>query len=435
MAHSEVKLEYFPWQLEVRKAVMGGAKSLALACAARCGKDVVSNNLAIEWPYDRVLTGGNVGLIPRVNVWVVAPTRALYHQHWDEFRAKIPNELVVRHNRQDGELRLRGDIRIAFKSADHPETLVSEGVDMLIVTEASRIKSNLAWEESMAPRLVSPGRAGIALINGSPRVGRGHWFRRFFEKTAEARWNLPTMANPLITPAAIERLRRTMPDRLFRSEVLGEWPDDDEMPFRASDVARMAVRGGSVSGRQVGAVDPARTVDETFCVRGWGGVEVTEHGMRRPEVTGVLRLRGLRLSEQVDRVARFMTGVSAVVVDASAEGGKYFADELAATGLTVVPQTFQGGRKEDLVDALIAAVEKGAIGIRTDMVADRDWGELKWQLENFEAEVQDDGSVQYHGPGGHRDDGVMALAMWWSRARRLVGGRDFDMAGYLMSMW
>ena len=85
-----------------------------------------------------------------------------------------------------------------------------------------------------------------------------------------------------------------------------------------------------------------------------------------------------------------------------------------------------GGRKEILIDGLIAAFEQRAIVVRGDLLGEL--GEvIRGQLADFEAEITDDGRVDYHGPGGSRDDAVIALALAWQRAARCVGRVDaFD---------
>src|SRR5690606_708406 len=108
---------------------------------------------------------------------------------------------------------------------------------------------------SLIPRLASPGRLGVALINGSPRNAKSHWFRRSCERAAkvvleaaarskregktiwpeERVWQLPMSVNPLMIDK-MPMLKETMPARLFNSECLGLWPDDEEKPFPDSYV-------------------------------------------------------------------------------------------------------------------------------------------------------------------------------------------------------
>ena len=416
-----VRMRYLPWQRDVRARCLDALrdygdgrrsqKTLVLANAARTGKDRVSAMCVVEMAERLGVMRAAMGvhLVPRVNVWVVGPTVAMLRQNWDELMEFVPQRLVVRQSREDGEVRLRGDVVFRFKSADRPENLVAEGVDILWMTEASRVKSNVAWEESLLPRLVSPGRLGLALLNGTPRVPRSHWFRKAFDRAAkELRWNLPITANPLITNEDIGKLQEQLHRAAFKAEVLGQWPDEDDVkPFRSVDVDKLFVSDGPIPVAPfVVAVDVARVKDETVATA-WD---------RLGQVVGILRMRGRKVQEQVKRIAEFWGRWPGTLIwDTTSSGGAIFGDLLReAISGRVVGYDFHGARKVDLFDALVVAVEGARFTIRQDMMSDGDAKELRWQLEHFEREFTDTVlGVDYHGPGGDRDDAVVSLGLGW----------------------
>ena len=435
-AERVVRLRYLPWQREVRRDVLvGGARTVVLACGARSGKDVLSDmmvvELALRLSLERRARG--VRLSPLVNVWVVAPRDKLWRQTWNELVEMIPAELVEGRALEAGEMRLRGGIRISFRSAHDPEMLVAEGVDILVFTEASRSRaSSTVWAESLVPRLASPGRMGLAMLNGTPRCGKRHWYRMLWEQARAGgvgvggsvgavgavggmvERNLPTSCNPMMAGKLCE-LAEKMPERLFRTEILAEWPDDDEAPFRQSDVDALVVdEGGRVEPPVVHGLDIGRYRDAT------AGVSFAAGAGDVAQVVDSLRLVRTRHAAQVGRVTEWVSRRPGLVVMDATGAGAFMADSLEDTlpHGTVRRVDLNGGRKEVLVDALIAGVEGRGFVLRRDLLGEEMTGLIRGQLLDYEAEVTDDGRVDYHGPGGERDDFVIALALGWSRASR-----------------
>lgn len=452
-----VRLPYLPWQKDVRRAVLGKpegngarkhdgkAKILVLACGARCGKDRVSTQLIFEVAVRTALnrleverSTGQSPLIPRVNVWVVAPNKRLLSQNWDEFKAWIPAALILRENKEEGEIRIKGDIAFKFKSADNPETLVSEGVDFLLVTEASRIGSGQAWEESLLPRLSSPGRIGIAFINGTPKVGKGHWYRKLWDKARKCKdgtmreWNLPSSANPDMI-AEIPKLRLQMPEKQFKYEIMAQWPDDDDMPFKPDDVDALVVDSGiEPEGPYYKGIDIARKHDATY-ITAWsfnGGVKQVVYGFK---------MKRKSLPNQIAQCAEIEKMYPGHwVLDSTNNGGQFFYDamrEALPSESKVYDYDFHGDRKVDLFDGLVMGVEQGQFVIRRDLVGDEITEDLTNQLKEFEAEQTDKGKIDYHGPGGENDDGVAGLALGWVRLQFQRRVDTFNYRGYLESLF
>src|SRR6188768_728157 len=101
-----VRLPYLPWQKNVREAVWDGVRTIVLACGIRSGKDRCSANVMIEVAiYLAVMRAiyeeqhpEEPRLVPRVNVWVIAPTKKLFKQNWDEVMAVIPKSMLIEAN-------------------------------------------------------------------------------------------------------------------------------------------------------------------------------------------------------------------------------------------------------------------------------------------------------------------------------------------------
>jgi hypothetical protein len=90
--------------------------------------------------------------MPRLLYWFVAPTYKLTKAMKKAFLHYCPPELIQYKNKSSNSIWLYPDIQIEFKSADDPESLVSEGLNGLWITETARMKKR-AWNDNLRPCL------------------------------------------------------------------------------------------------------------------------------------------------------------------------------------------------------------------------------------------------------------------------------------------
>jgi len=211
------------------------ARFRVLACGARWGKDRASVNelnktitrLAEDPTRDQ-------RLIPRIHCWLVAPNFPLSKQLWRELLFFTPPELIESINKTERTITWKpqyGGAVIEIKSADNPDELVSVGLDVVVITECGLVAQS-TWEDSLRPRLSSPGRAGLAILNGTPRgmyiaPNEKHWFYVAFlngkdpSKPEWESWNFPTWSNPYISKEEIALMKRDMEPRLYDQNIGG----------------------------------------------------------------------------------------------------------------------------------------------------------------------------------------------------------------------
>jgi hypothetical protein len=426
------------------EAQVHAQKTFVLACGARSGKDRVSVRLAFVIAVILALVRARNGctLIPRVNVWVVAPRYSLLRQWWEELLEVVPQEMITGRQKLRS-LSLVGGIVISLKSADRPEMLVSEGVDILVVTEAARVGSNSVWYESLLPRLASPGRFALALVNSTPACGPDHFFRQIWDsilqdseqrdqedpkiiRTADglrAGWNLPSTCNPEMA-VKLADLARDMRPRHYASEILAQWIEDGDSVFLSEHVnALFAVSEATDSNvpaplamATVVGCDPARLKDRTVIM----AMEVGASNI----VARCCTMQGVELHSQINQLKAFLETCNGpeLVVDATGFGGEVFLDEVKRLipNVRLTALTFQGGLKEQLVFALAHGIETGAIKVSSEL-GEEHASQLRKELLAYKATVLDSGKVTY---SGRRDDYVIALALCWWRARSYARGVD-----------
>ena len=170
------------------------ARFRVLACGARWGKDRACVADTIRLTIE-LLGLKREGLIPRAHGWFVTPNYPLADQLWRELKALTPQQVLAKPpNEKARRLELRGGAVIEIKSADDPTSLVTVGLDWVVLVEAALLGEQ-AWEMALRPRLSSPQRAGLAIFNGTPK-GHNWYYRAYLRGTDPEQpdwegWNFP----------------------------------------------------------------------------------------------------------------------------------------------------------------------------------------------------------------------------------------------------
>lgn len=114
---------------------------------------------------------------------------------------------------------------IECRTEENPDQLIGEGLDLLIVAEAARLKQ-ITWEEQLRPTLAD--RHGRAILSSTPRGF--NWFYRLFMQGLDPEhpdwmsFHVPSSANPLLDRKEIERVEQLVREDPITNVVLRqEW--------------------------------------------------------------------------------------------------------------------------------------------------------------------------------------------------------------------
>lgn len=183
-----------------------------LVCGRRWGK----TRLGVVEALAVALRGGRV--------WWVAPVYSQALIAWrllGPMAAQIPGAVP---RESEHVLRLPGGGEVWCKSADRPDALRGEGLDLLVMDEAD-FCDEAVWTESL--RATLSDRKGRALFISSPKT-EGGWFHRLYLDGQRgvndtASWSFPSVTNPHLDPLEIEAARSTLPSIVFRREYGAEF--------------------------------------------------------------------------------------------------------------------------------------------------------------------------------------------------------------------
>jgi predicted phage terminase large subunit-like protein len=136
--------------------------------------------------------------------------------------------IVTAWNKSEMELRLLGDRRIIFRSADNPDRLRGANAGWLWLDEVAMMNADI-WPLSIATLRESPGRAWMST---TPR-GKD-WVYQLFDGDHRdyATIRSKTTDNMFLDDTFVATLKQSMTSEMYRQEVDGEFTDPVGSMFR-----------------------------------------------------------------------------------------------------------------------------------------------------------------------------------------------------------
>jgi hypothetical protein len=306
--------------------------------------------------------------------------------------------------------------RIAYRSLQKPDNVRSFTAHGIVIDEVADVPEE-AWTAVLRPTLIST--RGWMWGIGTPK-GR-NWFYAQWHRAAErgdaAAFRAPTLGaevvggrlvrkphpleNPTVDWDEIEQLHRTMPEYVFRQEILAEFVEVGGGVFRGVRDAVRPAAMHSYTHTHVAGLDWALNFDYTV---------LTIIDATTGAVVHVDRFNGVEYAMQRARIAaacqRFRVDV--LLAEANAMG-KPNNDMLRDEGVPVRDFTTTSSTKSEIIRRLAAAFEQRRLTLPTDDV-------MIAELEAYEAKRLESGAIRYSAPDGMHDDTVMSLALAWYAA-------------------
>jgi hypothetical protein len=191
--------------------------------------------------------------VPERRVWIVGPTYDLSEKEfrvvWDTMMVKLKygqaKGVKKAYNKKQGEMYIEFPwrTRIECRSADHPENLVGESLDHVIMSEAAKHKKD-TWERYI--RAALSDRRGTADF---PTTPEGYnWYHKIWQQGLDSdepdfeSWRFPSWENPFVFPdgrqdSEIKLVERTTTKAWFDQEygadfsafvgkIFSDWQED-----------------------------------------------------------------------------------------------------------------------------------------------------------------------------------------------------------------
>ena len=410
--------EPHPGQLEIH---LDDHPRRVVACGVRWGKTLCA-----------AMEGLAAAMAPKERSvgWVAAPTYDLANKVFREIVLAAQRHLrhrVIKLSEASGLLVLRnmagGISEVRAKSADNPVSLLGEGLDWLIVDEASRLKPDI-WQSHLSQRLID--NKGWALLISTPR-GKGYFFdlyRRGQENRdpAHRSWNNPSWTNPHLDRALIEEQRSHIPERVFLQEYGAQFIEGSGAVFRYVREAAVGEWQEPKKGATYFAgLDLAKVEDYTVLV-------ILD---KKGQVVAMDRFNRVDWSVQVPRILALAEKYNRAEMHIDSTGaGEPIYETLKKAGCRARAYSFTQKSKAALIDNLLIKLERRELVLpRPELMP-----ELVDELEAFEYSVSDHGNIRSGAPYGYHDDCVIGLALAaWALKRghrtQLVGAAPVVFVG------
>jgi phage FluMu gp28-like protein len=212
--------------------------------------------------------------------------------------------------------------------------------------------------------------------------------------------DLHPLENPDISFDEIDKLYQTMPERVFRQEILAEFMESGGGVFRRVLQAATATPQDKALFQHdyVFGVDWGRSKDFTV---------ITVLDTTLNEVVAIDRFTQIDYDIQVNRLKAMASRFQPVqiIAESNSMGGP-LVEQLQLDGLPVKGFMTTSASKEEAIRALEGAFERQEIHIIDDPV-------LIGELQAYEQEQLPAGKFRFSAPAGLHDDCVISLAIAW----------------------
>ena len=364
------------------------ARFRVLGAGRRWGKSRLGSALCVA----EGLRGGRA--------WWVAPSYKLAAVGWRMIRRLATPIPGVEIRKVDRMVVFPGGGEVQVRSADDPDSLRGEGLDLVVLDECA-FMAEAAWIEALRPALSD--REGKAMFISTPK--RRNWFFRLYSGGLGGgtwqSWQLPTSDNPYIKPEEIEAARDNLPEDIFRQEYLAEFLEGEGQVFRNIMSCMNAPMDASPADHEghniVMGVDWGKQQDFTAISAGCVDchVEVTKDRFNQIDYA----FQRKRLGMMADRWK-----ASQILAEQNAMGDPVI-EELHREGLPVIGFQTTAVSKPPLIENLALTFEREEWQFQNDSI----WTA---ELEAYERRVSaTTGRSTYSAPEGLHDDTVIARAL------------------------
>jgi hypothetical protein len=199
-------------------------KFITLCTGRQVGKTLLSENLILKWALE------NNG----ASIMVCAPVYSQVRRIFDNLeKVLIETPLLISKNKSNYEMKFLNGSEIVFRSAERPDTMRGYTLTHLFVDEAAFIQDKV-WDEILKPTILVKGKK--VLMTSTPK-GK-NWFYtlhlRGMDETQPQYLTLQASSfdNPYIDHTELIEAKESLPEDIFRQEILGEFIDSGGEVFK-----------------------------------------------------------------------------------------------------------------------------------------------------------------------------------------------------------
>jgi phage terminase large subunit-like protein len=323
-------------------------------------------------------------------------------ENWTWF-GKVLFPIIKRKSEVEHRIDLINGGLLEMWSLQDPDASRGRKYKWAVINEAAKVpKLEYSWNAVIRPTLMD--LRGGAMFGSTPRGRNFFWdlYRRGEDPEQDewASFLKTTYENPFIPHDELDNMKKSLPEIIYRQEILAEFIDDQGSVFRrVQEAARLQPLDNPLEGHNyIAGVDVAASVDFTV-------VTVMDAGTK--EMVYMDRYNRVDYNVLIDRIDAVQKRWNCTTMKIENNSiGQPVIDNLVARGIGIIPFTTTSATKQTIIQNLQSAFENGEIAILNDPV-------LIGELLSYESKRNQSGSFSYSAPDGMHDDCVMSLAIAW----------------------
>jgi hypothetical protein len=362
------------------------AKYYTVCTGRQCGKSLIIENLVYYFLCN--MPGSFNG--------VISPT---YKQVMKIFKSCInrlnKTNIMKSYNKSDKVIELVNGSSVQFFSADNYDAIRGNTFSgCLLIDEAAFIKDE-AWEQAIkATTLV---KCKKVCFFSTPR-GK-NWFYNVFMNTGNRyrSFRFSSYDSPFIDKEELEEYKKSLPNMVYRQEILAEFIEDNSDVFR--NVNELCILNENITNREkyfIG-IDLGNKQD-------WTVISIFN---RNKEQVALWRFKKNDWNEIVDEIIIKLRGLKDWVAYVESNGvGSPIFDRLRREFNNKIKEFITNNtNKEEIINNLIFALDNREIRLQNNTF-------LKNEMDTFTFVFsKNSGKIMYGARNGFNDDTVMATAI------------------------
>lgn len=392
----EVQIEGFTPhsnQLEkIKQIETDGVKYIVLTTGRQYGKTLLAENLLLKWALEN----------NKVNVMWISPVYSQARKVFNDIVNAIDASPILESaNKSQFNIKLINGSNIFFRSGERPDSLRGYTLDYLIVDEAAYIRDDV-WNNVLRPTILVRGKK--CLFISTPKGKNWFYGLAMRGQSGDNPQYLylqgTSYDTPYISPDEIDEAKRTLPEDIFRQEILGEFVDSGGEVF--VDIDRYCVLNNYTdkkSGKKYyGGVDFGRQNDYTALTI------FDDEG----NVVYCWRERQKSWADIIQHIANKLRDYDALAQVECNGIGDVLYEQLKNKWNKVEPFITTNSSKQNIVEDIIYATNENQVKLPTEQLNPALYAELKMFSYEYSIKTR---KIQYRAIEGAHDDTIMSLCI------------------------
>jgi len=384
----------------------GTQKYISLITGRQWGKSVVGENLLLKWALENA---------DAVCMWV-SPVYSQAKKVFTELVAALGDTgLTTDTNKSELFIKFINGTIIYFRSGERPDTLRGYTLDYLIIDEAAFIKDEV-WNQVLKQTVLVRGKKVLFL---STPKGK-NWLYNIYVRGLNT--DEPTYISlhgtsydtPYITEVELLEAKLSLPDNIYRQEILAEFIDDGGEVFNnLNQVCGLThYPNYDVNEKYYAGLDFGRQNDYTvLCVLNSQGKMVDFYRARQ-------KSWDIIISEVLVLLRKYKPQIYAEVNSI----GDVLFETLKKQYAIIQPFITNQDTKQNMIEDLIMGINEDKLELPNQTLNNDLYNELSQFTYEYSPKSR---KVRYGAPSGFHDDCVISLALSFQALKKKVNAGKY----------